>query len=102
MVLVGRNPVKLDDTAARIAEAGGSTETFPADVRDWDRLGELHPLWVLAVLGCETASFFCVWELQRLAFGTRDWFAMVTTQLAGNAFNRITPGGGATSLACNE
>ncbi len=65
----------------------------------WDRLGELHPLWVLVVLGFETASFACVWELQRLALRTDDWFSVITTQLVGNAFNRITPGGGATGTA---
>ncbi len=65
----------------------------------WDQLGELHPVWVLVVLACETLSFLCIWELQRLSLGTRDWFSVITTQLAGNAFNRITPGGGATGTA---
>jgi hypothetical protein len=37
--------------------------------------------------------------LQRLALRTHGWFPVVTTQLAGNAFNRITPGGGATGTA---
>ena len=41
VVLVGRNPEKLADTAALVAEAGGSGECFPGDVRDWDRMGEL-------------------------------------------------------------
>jgi citronellol/citronellal dehydrogenase len=41
VVLVGRDPAKLDATATRIADAGGSAEAFPGDVRDWDRMGEL-------------------------------------------------------------
>ena len=40
-----------------------------------------------------------MWVVQAIAIGTRDWFAVITTQLAGNAFNRITPGGGATGMA---
>ncbi len=65
----------------------------------WDRLGEVHPLAVGAVLLLEAASFVCVWHLQRIALGTTQWFSIATTQLAGNAFNRITPGGGATGTA---
>lgn len=41
VVLVGRDSGKLDGTAARIAEAGGSAECFAGDVRDWDRMAEL-------------------------------------------------------------
>jgi len=65
----------------------------------WDRLGEVHPAALIAVLGCEAASFLCMWILQRIALRTDAWFSVVTTQLAGNAFNRITPGGGATGTA---
>jgi uncharacterized protein (TIRG00374 family) len=48
---------------------------------------------------CAIASFGCVWLVQAIALGTRDWFSVITTQLAGNSFNRITPGGGATGTA---
>ena len=65
----------------------------------WDRLGEVHPGAILLVLACEVASFACVWLLQAIALRTGDWFSVITTQLAGNAFNRITPGGGATGTA---
>jgi putative heme transporter len=65
----------------------------------WDRLGEVHPASVLAVLALEVASFWCIWWLQRTALRTKTWFPIVTSQLAGNAFNRITPGGGATGTA---
>jgi uncharacterized protein (TIRG00374 family) len=62
----------------------------------WDRLGEVHPAAVVGILALEGGSFFCMWVLQRIALRTKEWFSVVTTQLAGNAFNRITPGGGAT------
>ena len=65
----------------------------------YDRLGTVQPLWLLPALACAIGSFACVWIVQAVALGTRDWFAVVTSQLAGNAFNRITPGGGATGTA---
>jgi uncharacterized protein (TIRG00374 family) len=65
----------------------------------WDHLGEVHPAALVAVMACEVASFVCQWQLQRIALGTKQWFSVATTQLAGNAFNRITPGGGATGTA---
>lgn len=65
----------------------------------WDRLGEFHPVVVLGIIACEALSFLCVWILQRIALRTKDWFRVVTTQLAGNAFSRVTPGGGATGTA---
>lgn len=42
VILVGRSEDKLAATAANIADAGGVAAVFPADVRDWDRLGELQ------------------------------------------------------------
>jgi uncharacterized protein (TIRG00374 family) len=62
----------------------------------WDRLGQVHPVALVGVLACETVSFACVCMLQRVALRTDDWFSVITTDLAANAFNRITPGGGAT------
>ena len=65
----------------------------------YDRLGDVEPIWLLPAVLCALGSFACVWLVQAIALGTRDWFSVVTTQLAGNAFNRITPGGGATGTA---
>lgn len=62
----------------------------------WDKLGDVHPAAIPAILALEAGSFWCMWMLQRIALGTHGWFPVITTQLAGNAFNRITPGGGAT------
>jgi uncharacterized protein (TIRG00374 family) len=67
--------------------------------RAWDHLGEIHPAWVVAIVACEMASFVCVWVLQGITLHTRDVFVVSTTHLAGNAFNRVTPGGGATGTA---
>jgi uncharacterized protein (TIRG00374 family) len=65
----------------------------------YDRLGAVQPIYLVPATACAVGSFASVWLVQALALGTRDWFSVSTTQLAGNAFNRITPGGGATGTA---
>jgi uncharacterized protein (TIRG00374 family) len=65
----------------------------------WSRLGDVHPLWMIPALACAFLSFACMWGVQSLALGSKNWFAIVNTQLAGNAFNKIRPGGGATGTA---
>jgi putative heme transporter len=62
----------------------------------WRRLGQVHPAWMVPAVVCAVASFACLWVVQAVALGTRDWFAVINSQLAANAFNRVTPGGGAT------
>jgi len=42
VVLVGREAAKIERVAEEIGKAGGSATAFQADVRDWDRLGELQ------------------------------------------------------------
>lgn len=42
VVLVGRRAEPLEQTREAIAGDGGVAEAFPADVRDADRLGDLH------------------------------------------------------------
>jgi uncharacterized protein (TIRG00374 family) len=59
----------------------------------WRSLTRLKPEWVAIALGVEALSFVSVWELQRIALQTKRWFAVATSQLAGNAFGRIIPGG---------
>jgi NAD(P)-dependent dehydrogenase (short-subunit alcohol dehydrogenase family) len=44
VVVVGRDTSKLDQTVAQVCAAGGSALAFQADVRDFDRLGELQVL----------------------------------------------------------
>lgn len=65
----------------------------------WPRLTKLEPIWFVAMLVAEAASFVCLWVLQRLSVRTHDLYAIATSQLAGNAFGRIVPGGGATAGA---
>lgn len=59
----------------------------------WPRLLTLDPAWMLLSLLAELASFAVLWELQRIALRSDGWFPVVTSQLAGNAFSRVVPGG---------
>ncbi|MEZ5124523.1 MAG: UPF0104 family protein, partial [Solirubrobacterales bacterium] len=65
----------------------------------WPRLKTLEPLWFIAMVVAEALSFVALWILQRLALRTDDTYAVATSQLAGNAFGRIVPGGGAAAGA---
>jgi len=64
-----------------------------------ERLDRFNPIWLAVVLGCEAASFASIWALQRIVMPEVSWFDGAMSQLVGNAFNRITPGGGATGTA---
>ena len=71
------------------------TEVFEA----WDQLHKVDPRWIPVIAGAEVLSFMTIWMMQKLALPEGTWFAVITTQLAGNAFNKITPLGGATGAA---
>jgi uncharacterized protein (TIRG00374 family) len=71
------------------------TEVFT----QWRSLRELEPEWFAVALGVEALSFLAVWELQRIALQTRRWFPVSMSQLAGNAFSKVVPGGAAASGA---
>src|SRR5436309_583657 len=49
----------------------------------------------LAMACLQTAALASLWALQRLAIRLTRWFAVITSQLAGNALGKIAPGGGA-------
>ena len=86
-----------------ITLAGLSLYIFAPSLIDvyssWDEVVTLQPLWLIAILGFQVASFSCMWFLQRLALRTHDWFSVITSQLAGNAFSRVVPGGAAAGVA---
>ncbi len=62
-------------------------------------LNQINAAWfpVMAVL--QAAALACLWELQHLAIRGSGWFAVITSQLAGNAAAKIVPGGGAVGAA---
>lgn len=65
----------------------------------WRSLTTLSPAWIAVALGVETLSFVSTWELQRIALQSGRWFPVATSQLAGNAFGRVIPGGVAAAGA---
>ena len=65
----------------------------------WHSLADLEPQWILLALVFEAASVTALWEVQRIALRTPSWFAVGTSQLAGNAAGNIIPGGAATAGA---
>jgi uncharacterized protein (TIRG00374 family) len=62
-------------------------------------LGRIEFYWFPLILGLEAASFVCIWFLLRIALRTRRWFAVATSQLAGNAVSRVVPAGAAVGVA---
>ena len=68
-------------------------------LESWPDLLTLDPLWFVAMLALEFASFVCIWGLQRLSLRTQRWFAVATAQLSANAFSRVVPGGAAAGGA---
>ena len=65
----------------------------------WPELRGIDPLWLGLAKCFEELAFVALWKLQRIAVGTRSWFAIGTSQLAANAAGSIVPGGGAAAGA---
>lgn len=63
------------------------------------QLVRLNPLWLLAIVAFETASFASVWWLVRIALPGVSWMVASTSQLASNAVSRVVPGGAAVGTA---
>jgi uncharacterized protein (TIRG00374 family) len=65
----------------------------------WPELRTLDPWWYALAVFFEAMAFVSLWTLQRIALGTRSWFAVATSQLSGAAAGNVIPGGGAASSA---
>lgn len=63
----------------------------------WPKLRHLSPLWLSLAVASECMSYIALWNLQRIAFRTRSWFVVATSQLASSAAGSIIPGGAATA-----
>ena len=61
----------------------------------WPRLAHLNLTWMIVAVGAEVASFVCVWWLLKQALRATGWFAVATSQLAGNALACVMPAGAA-------
>jgi hypothetical protein len=65
----------------------------------WPHLGQVGIGWLALMIVLEVGSFASLWLLQRIALRAERWGPVITSQLAGNAFGRIVPGGGAAAGA---
>jgi uncharacterized protein (TIRG00374 family) len=63
----------------------------------FDELNRIQPWWWAAVVVTQAGGIICFCEVQRLALHTRDWFAVVTSNLASGALGRVIPGGAAAA-----
>jgi uncharacterized protein (TIRG00374 family) len=88
-VWLGITGVSLYFVAPSVIETFGS----------WDDLATIAPWWLAAMAALQAGALFSLWALQRLAMRVRDWFAVVTSQMAGGALGKIAPGGGAVGAA---
>lgn len=59
----------------------------------FDELTRITWWWFIVMAVFETASFACLWHLQRIALHHAPMFPVATAQLASNALSRIVPGG---------
>lgn len=94
---------KLRRTLIWLAVTGVSLYLVAPSLLDtlgsWRDVQELSPAWLLVMAVLQGAALACLWELQRLALHARGWYAVVTSQLAGNALSKVAPGGGAVGAA---
>jgi uncharacterized protein (TIRG00374 family) len=65
----------------------------------WPRLATLSPWWLLAMLGCEAASFVCAAALLREVLHHGRWPVVISAVLAGNAVTNVVPGGDAVGAS---
>ncbi len=68
-------------------------------IASWPRLLTLEPWWLVIAVVAETLSFVCQMALLRLVLRTKNWFAIVTAFLAGNAVTNTLPGGDAVGAS---
>jgi uncharacterized protein (TIRG00374 family) len=65
----------------------------------WRDIRRFAPIWLVVMLLAQTTAVACLWALQHIAIAVAAWPAVISSQLAGNAFAKVAPGGGATGSA---
>jgi uncharacterized protein (TIRG00374 family) len=63
----------------------------------WPQVTKISWEWLLVMFACQVVANGCLVWLQALAMRTRDWFSVVTAELAGGAISRALPGGSAAA-----
>jgi uncharacterized protein (TIRG00374 family) len=65
----------------------------------WRDISRVGPAWLAAMMLLQAGSVVCLWWLQRIAMRGAEWYAVATSQLAGNGMSKVAPGGGAVGAA---
>ncbi len=65
----------------------------------WETLGTIHPLWIVAMITADAASFWFVSLFTHLVLPSASRFGITCAQLAGHALSTVVPGGAATGGA---
>lgn len=65
----------------------------------WPQLSDVAPWWFAAIGAGQLLSVVCLVMSQRMALRTSSWFPVATSQVAGNAFSHVVPGGAAAGAA---
>jgi citronellol/citronellal dehydrogenase len=86
MVLLGRDAAKLQSTAAEIVDAGGQATAFQADVRDFNRLGELGTLLEPTGVDLLVNSAGGQFAAPSAELSQNGWQSVVDVNLTGSFF----------------
>jgi citronellol/citronellal dehydrogenase len=86
LILVGRSEEKLASTVSEVEAAGGSASAFQADVRDWDRLGELAASVEAQGIDLLVNSAGGQFAKPAAELSRNGWKAVVETNLDGSFF----------------
>jgi len=81
------------------AAAVGFYLIWPQLVGFWDAMPGLRTItwwWFVLMIVLEAGSFVCYWGMMRVTLREPRWFVLATTQMSGNAFARVVPGGAAS------
>lgn len=86
VILLGRTGAKLKRVAEAIAREGGDAATFVADVRDWDRLGDLQRFvgkdGLDLLINCAGGQFLS----PAATLSRNGWQSVVDTNLSGTFY----------------
>ncbi len=101
--VTGPSPVKIGFRVVMLGVTGVSlyllAPTLINVFSSTSRLDEIKPWWLAAMVALQAGSFWCMWWVQALSIQVKSWFAVATSQLGGNAFGRVVPGGAAAAGA---
>jgi len=68
-----------------------------ATLNAWPQVEQISWLWLIVMAAAQIAANASLTWLQSMAMRSKEWFAIVTAELAGGAVSRALPGGGAAA-----